>query len=105
VRIFIDACIDPRVAALFAEHDVSTAFDLGWHQLADHEVVGRRIGRFDLLLTADRGFEYEHNLSKLTFGIVIVHVPKNKVEFYRPLQDRIAEAARRIGPGEVIHVQ
>ncbi|HWZ33596.1 MAG TPA: DUF5615 family PIN-like protein [Bryobacteraceae bacterium] len=105
MRIFIDACIDPRVAALFAEHDVSTAFDLGWHQLADHEVVGRCMGRFDLLLTTDRGFEHEHNLSKLTFGIVIVHVLKNKVEFYRPLRDSIAEAVGRIGPGEVIHVR
>ena len=41
--------------------------------------------RFDVLVTIDQGLEFEHNLKKLRFGLVIVHVPKNKVEFYRPV--------------------
>jgi len=42
---------------IFAGHDVATAFD--------------------------QGLEYEHNLKALQLAIVIVHVARNKVEFYR----------------------
>ena len=30
----------------------------------------------EVLITADRGFEHEHNLKSLSFGIVIIHVPE-----------------------------
>lgn len=56
-------------------------------------------------MTADRGFEYEHNLSKLQFGIIIVHVPKNKVAFYRPLRESILAAVDRVAAGRVVHIR
>jgi hypothetical protein len=33
---------------------------------------------FDVFVTTDKGFEYEHNLRSLPMGIVIVHVPKKQ---------------------------
>jgi predicted nuclease of predicted toxin-antitoxin system len=105
LRIYIDACIDPKVAELFTDHDVSTAFELRWHRLLDREIVARCNGKFDVLLTIDRGFEYEHNLSKLQFGIVIVHVLKNKVAFYRPLRENILAAVDGVAAGRVVHIR
>jgi hypothetical protein len=67
--------------------------------------VARCAGRFEVLVTADRGFEYEHNISRLRFGIIIVHVPKNKVVFYRPLRESILAAVDRIGAGRVVHIR
>jgi len=55
-------------------------------------------GRFDVLITADRGIEFEHNLTKLRFGVVIDHVPKNKVEFYQPLTSKLLVAIEAVGP-------
>jgi predicted nuclease of predicted toxin-antitoxin system len=104
LRIFIDACVDPRVAELFPDHVVSTAYDIDWDTLPDHEVVRRCSGRFDVLLTADRGFEFEHTLRKLTFGIVIVHVQRNTVENYREIRDLMLAAIGDAQPGVVIHV-
>lgn len=37
--------------------------------------------KFDVLVTIDQGFEHEHNLKELSFGIVFVHVRKNRFEF------------------------
>jgi len=45
LRIFIDACVDPGVAELFPDRIVSTAYDLDWDTLSDHEIVC--IGQFD----------------------------------------------------------
>jgi hypothetical protein len=50
------------------------------------------------------GFEFEHNLKKLSFGIVIVHIPINDVESYRPLFRDLVVATERVRPGGVIHV-
>jgi predicted nuclease of predicted toxin-antitoxin system len=80
MRVFVDACIDPRAARVFADHEVQTEFDLGWQHLQDHVLLPMVAAGFDVFVTADKGFEYEHNLRNLPIGIVIVH-PKNKVEF------------------------
>lgn len=58
----------------------------------------------DVFVTADRGFEHEHDLKSLSFGILIVHVARNKITFYRPLFPQLLQAAATIRAGEVAHV-
>jgi hypothetical protein len=45
MRIFIDACIDPRVVEGFTAHEVKTAVQMGWHRLKDHELVRKLEGQ------------------------------------------------------------
>ncbi len=47
---------------------------------------------------------YEHNLRKLRLGLVIVHVPKNKVECYLPLTVELREAVDQVKSGEAVHI-
>jgi hypothetical protein len=58
----------------------------------------------DVFVTADRGFEHEHDLKSLSFGIVIVHVASNKITFYRPLFPQLLQAVATIRAGDVVHV-
>jgi predicted nuclease of predicted toxin-antitoxin system len=104
MRVFLDACIDPRVTECFPVREVETAAGLGWERLKDHELIPRLQGVFDVLVTIDQGFEHQHNLKALRLGIVIVHVAKNKVEFYRPLFSRLRAAVANVKAGEIIHV-
>ena len=104
MRVFLDGCMDPRAARLFREQEVRTAFQLNWHRLPDQTLLSLVQKEFDVLVTIDRGFEYEHNLKKLSIGIVIVHVARNKLEFYRALAPQLREAVARVQPGEVVHV-
>lgn len=104
MRVFKDACIDPRMVEAFPQHQVQTAFDLGWHTFKDHVLVPLVAAQFDVLVTSDRRFEHQHNLQTISLGLVIVHVRKNKVEFYRPLYSKLDEAVRMVRPGAVIHV-
>jgi hypothetical protein len=55
-------------------------------------------------VTADRGFEYQHNLKSLTFGIVVVHAARNKIAFYRPLFPQRRDVVATVKPGQVLHV-
>jgi hypothetical protein len=104
MRVLLDACVDPRMVEAFVGNEVRTAFDLGWYRLKDHELLSLIQGQFDVFVTIDQGFEFQHNLKRLSFGIVIVHIPINKVELYRPLFPELIAAVERVEPGKVIHV-
>lgn len=51
-----------------------------------------------------RGFEHEHDLKSLSFGIVIVHVERNTITFYRPIFPQLLQAVAMIRAGDVVHV-
>ena len=104
MRVFLDACVDPRAVEVFAGHEVRTAFDVGWNRFQDHVLLRLIQRHFDLFVTIDQGFEFEHNLKEFTFGFLI-HVRKNKVQFYHPLAAQIVDAMERVKPGGVIHVR
>jgi len=103
VVIDIDASIDPRLVEAFPDYNVQTLFDLGWEHLKDHVLVKQL--DCDVFVTADRGFEHEHDLKSLSFGIVIVHVARNKINFYRPLFPQLLNAVATVTTGSVVHVR
>ena len=105
MRIVLDECVNPRVERLLeTSHAVSTVLGLGWGGLPDNVLVERLRGRCEIFLTIDQGFEHEHNLSSLGFGIVIVHVARNRLSHYGKIRDEISQAVSSVRPGEVIHV-
>jgi hypothetical protein len=102
MRVVIDASIDPRLVEAFAGHDVQTLFDLGLQHLKDNVLVKQL--ECDVFVTADRGFEHEHNLTSFSFGIVVVPVARNKIAFYRPLFPQLLNAVATVRAGNVVHV-
>jgi hypothetical protein len=105
VRIVLDECVNPRVERLLkADHSVLSVLGLGWGGLPDNILIDRLRGQCEVFLTIDQGFEHEHNLSLLGFGIVIVHVPRNRLGHYAAIRDEIIHAVSTVRPGEVVHV-
>jgi len=102
MRVVIDASVDPRLVEAFPDHHIQTLFDLGWQHLKDHVLVKQL--ECDVFITADQGFEHEHDRKSLSFGIVIVHVARNKITFYRPLFPQLLQAVATIKAGDVVHV-
>jgi hypothetical protein len=57
MRVFLDASLDPRVAEFFAEHEVSTASEMGWEALKDHVLLPLVQDHFEAFVTSDQGLE------------------------------------------------
>ena len=104
MRILLDECVNPRVRAAFPGHEVLTVTAAGWSALEDGELLRLARGRFDVFLTIDRGIEHQQNVAVLSFGIVIVHVAKNRLAYYEPLFQQMRNAVETVRAGEVIHV-
>ena len=104
MRILLDECVNPRLQQAFPNHEVVSVAKAKWRALPDAKLIAQAQGQCDVLVTIDKGFEHEHNLKKLSFGIVIVHVPKDRMECYRPLFQELLDATEHVKPGHVIHV-
>jgi hypothetical protein len=105
VRIVLDECVNPRVKRLLEpEHVVVTVLELGWGGCRDPVLVKRLQGHCEVFLTIDRGFEHEHNLSLLDYGIVIVHVSRNRLAHYEAIREKMIQALSSVKAGEAIHV-
>ena len=105
MRVLIDECVDPRVKLLFGDHNAATVHEQGWNTLQDGPLLTVAQLEFDVLLTIDRGLEFQQNLPKFQIGLIVVHVPKNQLFHYRVIQKEMLAAVERARAGEVIHVR
>ena len=81
MRVLLDECVNPRLRQAFMGHEVTTVAEANWLTLPDSDLLNLAQGNFDVFVTIDNGFAHQHNLRKLSFGIVIVHVLANTLAF------------------------
>ena len=77
---------------------------MGWAGKTNGELLWLAKGEFDGSLTADQNLEYQENLSKLDFPIVVLAARTNRFDDLKPLVPHILRALRSIKRGEVIRV-
>jgi len=55
-----------------APHTVSTAFELGWSNLKNGDLLRAAEGRFDLFVTTDQNLRYQQNLGGRQLAILVL---------------------------------
>jgi hypothetical protein len=94
-RVLIDECINPRLAGhlrrVLPQCSVDTVGDLGWAGQRDHVLIPQIQGRFDIFLTIDKGFEFEHNLKKFSFGVIVLETANNQMPSYERVLEALVE--------------
>ena len=107
-RILVDECINPRLAprirSSLPRSSVDTVRDLGWAGQKDHVLIPRIEGRYDVFLTIDKGFEFEHDLKQLSFGIIVLTTANNQMPSYERLLEELVRQIQLLSPGHAVHV-
>jgi len=101
VRVLLDENLPADFAAELSGLDAATVAGEGWEGIKNGELLRRMAGRFDALLTMDRNLQHQQNLARLSFGIVLVRAPSNRLVDLRPFLPSIQERLRGIRPGEL----
>ncbi len=101
MRVLLDEQLPVDLAAELPSHEVDTVVGLGWQGITNGELLRRASGRFDVLVTMDRNIEFQQNLAKLPFGILVVSAISNRIAHLRPLVPAILSAIQEIVPGTV----
>ena len=105
-RVLIDECINPRLAphlrSALPQCAVETVRDLGWAGQRDHVLIRQIQSRFDVFLTIDNGFEFEHNLKKLSFGVIVLETANNQMPSYERVSEELVRLIQCVAPGQVV---
>jgi predicted nuclease of predicted toxin-antitoxin system len=104
MRILVDECLDQRFRKSFLEHDCQTARYAGFSGLKNGEPLKAAAAKFEVLLTADQGFEYEQNLSDRKIALIIFRTKSNRLRDLLPHVSACKAVLATIKPGEVARI-
>ena len=104
MRVLLDENLPHDLILELGGHEVVTVQGLGWAGIKNGELLRRAAGQVDAFLTMDRKLEHEHDLSALSFGVVVIRARSNRMQDLRPLIETITAALARIEPGKIEHV-
>lgn len=95
----------PASAKSLAGHDCQSARYAGFAGLENGDLlIAAESAKFDVLLTVDRGFEYEQNLSRRQIAILILSTTSIRLEELLPHVPNALVALQSIQPGQVVRV-
>lgn len=99
MRIFLDECVDRRLARDLAGHEVRTARQMGWTAIGNGELLALASREFDVFLTVDRNLAFQQNVGALTIAVIVLHAPTNRLADLRPLVPQLLAALEAAKPG------
>ena len=80
MRILLDESVPGRLGGLLTGHLTTTVQRRGWASVKNGKLLALAAGEFDVLLTADKGMEYQQNLATLPVSILIVLARSNRID-------------------------
>ena len=101
MRVLLDNCIPRRLAALLDGIDVMPAVDIGWAALTDRDLLDAMAGRYDVLVTVDRGIHRQQRLHDRPIAIILLRARTNRLADLAPLIPALRSALGQMILGKV----
>ena len=80
MRILLDESVPEKLGRLLVGHSYSTVQRQGWTSVKNGKLLALAKDQFDVLLTADKGMEYQQNQDTLPVAILVVRAKTNRLE-------------------------
>ena len=104
MRVLLDENLPHDLAAALPGHDVSTVQGLGWAGTTNGALLRRAAGLCDAFISMDGSIEHQQDLSSLSFGVVVIHAPSNRMADLLSVVPELLQAIDAVRSGEVRHV-
>ena len=79
MRILLDESVPARLGRMLVGHEVKSVQRQGWSGIKNGKLLALAATEFDVLLTADKGIEYQQNLATLPVAVLIVLANSNRL--------------------------
>ncbi len=99
MRVFLDECVDRRLARDIVGHEVKTARDQGWTGLANGQLLGLVSESFDVFVTVDRNLSFQQNLPSFSIAVIVLRARTNRLADLRLLVPELLAAIAVAPPG------
>jgi hypothetical protein len=104
LKIFIDECVDWRLARDIAGHEVKSAREVGWTGLKNGELLTLAARPFDVFVTTDRNLSFQQNLPTFDIAIVVLRSRSNRLVDLQRLVPDLIDCLAKAKPREVAYV-
>lgn len=104
MRVLLDENLPHDLAALLVGHHVETVAGRGWAGIQNGELLALADAHFEALLTMDRRLPEQQDIPRLSFGVLLVQAPSNRMRDLRVLVPGILNVLPLLKPGSVLSV-
>ena len=105
MKVLIDENLPHQLRLEIVGHDVFTVAYMGWSGIENGELLQRAAASdFNVLITNDRGLEYEQNLDSLPIAVIVLLAPTNTIEAVRPLYLQLHESLDAMKPRALVKI-
>jgi predicted nuclease of predicted toxin-antitoxin system len=102
MRILFDQGTPAPLRTRLIGHIVETAFELGWSNLKNGELLAMAENSFDLLITTDQQLSFQQNLSGRKLSVLVLMTASwPRIQLHIP---RILEAINTINLGDYVEL-
>lgn len=101
MRVFLDECIDWRLARDIVGHDVKTARQMGWSTIQNGALLTLASQYFDVFVTLDRNLSFQQNLDSFSIAVVVLNAKMSRLTDLKPLIPNLLAAIESAPSGAV----
>ena len=103
MKILFDQGTPVPLRRSLAPHEVTTAFELGWSNLVNGELLAAAEGKLDALVTTDKNLRYQQNLQGRRLAILVLPTT-NWLEIRNHVPE-VTAAVNTLKPGDYRELQ
>jgi hypothetical protein len=104
LKIFVDECVDWRLARDIAGHEVKTARQMGWTTLKNGELLALASKQFEVFVTVDRNLSFQQNLPTFEIAVVVLRARSNRLVDLQQLVPDLLSSLATARRGAVTYV-
>ncbi len=105
MRVLFDHCVPKPLRKYLAEHEIRTAYQMGWAALKNGKLLEAAEAEFEILLTVDQSISHQQNMSIRGIALVVMIAPDNTVASLLPLVPQLLSLLPATEPGRVYTVE
>ena len=99
MRVLIDECMPHKFKLCLRPHACQTVPEAGWAGKTNGELISLAEGQFDVLVTLDKGLEFQQNLAGRKIAILLIRSKSNRMAELQQHASACLAAIESIQPG------
>ena len=103
MKILFDHGTPAPLRRSLAGHEISTAYEMGWAQLSNGDLLAAAEKSFDVFITTDRNLRYQQNLTGRRLAILVL--PTTSWPEIQKHINQVADAVSALKPGDFIELR
>ncbi len=101
MKVYLDECVDWRLARHIPGHDVYVAKQMGWTAIKNGELLRLVSAQFDVFVTVDRNLAFQQNIATLPIAVMVLCAKSNRLTDLMPLIPKLLDRLGAAAPGAV----